>query len=66
MYKRQARRPPALQGPEPAVLDSGTGTGHYLRAVLDGAGSAGRIAAVGLDISKFALRRAAKLSLIHI
>jgi 23S rRNA (guanine745-N1)-methyltransferase len=62
---------PALQGPEPAVLDSGTGTGHYLRAVLDGAGSAGsaasagsygRIAAVGLDISKFALRRAAKLN----
>jgi 23S rRNA (guanine745-N1)-methyltransferase len=62
---------PALQGPEPAVLDSGTGTGHYLRAVLDGAGSAGsaasagsagRIAAVGLDISKFALRRAARLN----
>jgi 23S rRNA (guanine745-N1)-methyltransferase len=53
---------PALQGPEPAVLDSGTGTGHYLRAVLDEAGSGGSIAAIGLDISKFALRRAAKLN----
>lgn len=53
---------PALQGPEPAVLDSGTGTGHYLRAVLDEAGGGGSIAAVGLDISKFALRRAAKLN----
>jgi 23S rRNA (guanine745-N1)-methyltransferase len=50
----------ALQGPEPAVLDSGTGTGHYLRAVLDEAG--GAVAAIGLDISKFALRRAAKLN----
>jgi len=50
----------ALQGPEPAVLDSGTGTGHYLRAVLDEAG--GGVAAIGLDISKFALRRAAKLN----
>lgn len=53
---------PALQGPGPAVLDSGTGTGHYLRAVLDQAGSGGPVAAVGLDISKFALRRAAKLN----
>jgi 23S rRNA (guanine745-N1)-methyltransferase len=45
------------------VLDAGTGTGHYLRAVLD------RLAldttpaeAIGLDISKFALRRAARLN----
>lgn len=52
---------PALQGPEPAVLDSGTGTGHYLRAVLDQA-HGGPVAAIGLDISKFALRRAAKLN----
>ncbi|WP_395403941.1 putative RNA methyltransferase [Arthrobacter sp. UC242_113] len=65
---------PALNGPAPTVLDSGTGTGHYLRAVLDylgdrvknrepgdGAGVDG-VAAVGLDISKFALRRAAKLN----
>ena len=69
---------PALNGPAPTVLDSGTGTGHYLRAVLDylgdhlthrehgdGAGGmdgAAGVAAVGLDISKFALRRAAKLN----
>jgi 23S rRNA (guanine745-N1)-methyltransferase len=63
---------PALNGPAPTVLDSGTGTGHYLRAVLDylkdgqlknrdGDGADG-VAAVGLDISKFALRRAAKLN----
>jgi 23S rRNA (guanine745-N1)-methyltransferase len=66
---------PALNGSAPTVLDSGTGTGHYLRAVLDylddqlknrepgdgGDGAAG-VAAVGLDISKFALRRAAKLN----
>ncbi|RAM36388.1 putative RNA methyltransferase [Arthrobacter globiformis] len=63
---------PALNGPAPTVLDSGTGTGHYLRALLDylgdhlktserGDGGDG-VAAVGLDISKFALRRAAKLN----
>jgi 23S rRNA (guanine745-N1)-methyltransferase len=63
----------ALHGPAPTVLDSGTGTGHYLRAILDyldsahvdgahdPAGADG-VAAVGLDISKFALRRAAKLN----
>ncbi|MCU1541971.1 MAG: methyltransferase protein [Arthrobacter sp.] len=50
------------------VLDAGTGTGHYLRALLDrtapkGSAPAGRpVAAIGLDISKFALRRAAKLN----
>jgi 23S rRNA (guanine745-N1)-methyltransferase len=70
---------PALNGPAPTVLDSGTGTGHYLRAVLDYLASsdlenresmdgrsqpdgANGVAAVGLDISKFALRRAAKLN----
>jgi 23S rRNA (guanine745-N1)-methyltransferase len=53
---------PALRGPEPTVLDSGTGTGHYLRAVLDRVGTAVPVAAVGLDISKFALRRAARLN----
>jgi 23S rRNA (guanine745-N1)-methyltransferase len=63
---------PALNGPAPTVFDSGTGTGHYLRALLDylgdhlktserGDGGDG-VAAVGLDISKFALRRAAKLN----
>ena len=75
---------PALNGPAPTVLDSGTGTGHYLRAILDyldsddqlesddhgtaavdgtaPAEGSGGVAAVGLDISKFALRRAAKLN----
>lgn len=53
---------PALQGPDPAVLDSGTGTGHYLRAILDLARGDAPPAAVGLDISKFALRRAARLN----
>jgi 23S rRNA (guanine745-N1)-methyltransferase len=59
---------PALRGPTPTVLDSGTGTGHYLRAILDdvagGSSTAGNeaVAAVGLDISKFALRRAARLN----
>lgn len=54
---------PVLAGGHPAVLDSGTGTGHYLRAVLDAAAAAGRpAAALGLDISKFALRRAARLN----
>lgn len=42
----------------PAILEAGTGTGHYLRAVLDRVPAA----AVGLDISKFALRRAARLN----
>ncbi len=45
------------------MLDSGTGTGHYLRAILDTSRAAKpAIAAVGLDISKFALRRAARLN----
>jgi 23S rRNA (guanine745-N1)-methyltransferase len=46
----------------PLVLDAGTGTGHYLRAVLDRVADSGPAAAVGLDISKFALRRAARLN----
>jgi 23S rRNA (guanine745-N1)-methyltransferase len=41
------------------VLDAGTGTGHYLRALLDRFPGA---AAAGLDISKFALRRAARMN----
>jgi 23S rRNA (guanine745-N1)-methyltransferase len=49
---------PALQRPGAAVLDAGTGTGHYLRAVLDRQPAH----AVALDISKFALRRAAKMN----
>ena len=54
---------PCLSPSRAAVLDSGTGTGHYLRHLLDTA-AAGNIpvAAVGMDISKFALRRAARLN----
>ena len=45
------------------VLDAGTGTGHYLRALLDRAAlDRTPVTAIGLDISKFALRRAAKLN----
>jgi 23S rRNA (guanine745-N1)-methyltransferase len=40
------------------VLDAGTGTGHYLHAVLQDRS----VAAIGLDISKFALRRASRLN----
>jgi 23S rRNA (guanine745-N1)-methyltransferase len=53
---------PALLGPDPAVLDSGTGTGHYLRTILDLSPGDTPVAAVGLDISKFALRRAGRLN----
>ena len=45
------------------VLDSGTGTGHYLRVVLDAVQrTTNSCTAVALDISKFALRRAARLN----
>ena len=63
-----AARQAADTGAVGAVLDAGTGTGHYLRALLDrtiqgnGAGAGSPVAAIGLDISKFALRRAAKLN----
>lgn len=55
---------PCLPEGRSAVLDAGTGTGHYLRAVLDQAAAQNRreVAALGLDISKFALRRAARLN----
>lgn len=49
---------PALAASNAAVLDAGTGTGHYLRAILDRFPAS----AIGLDISKFALRRAARLN----
>jgi 23S rRNA (guanine745-N1)-methyltransferase len=49
---------PALSAPGATVLDAGTGTGHYLRTLLDRTPAA----AIGLDISKFALRRAARLN----
>lgn len=55
--------PGVIPGEPFTVLDSGTGTGHYLRVVLDEVGrAAGNCAAVALDISKFALRRAARLN----
>lgn len=45
------------------VLDSGTGTGQYLRVVLDEVQRAtDSCTAVALDISKFALRRAARIN----
>ena len=51
-------------GPGPdrkLIVDAGTGTGHYLHQVLSAfSPGARRPAAVGLDISKFALRRAAR------
>jgi 23S rRNA (guanine745-N1)-methyltransferase len=49
----------AFTGSVATVLDAGTGTGHYLRTLLDRFPAA---AAVGLDISKFALRRAARMN----
>ena len=64
---RAAAQSPALaraaaQSPA-TVLDAGTGTGHYLRVLLDRLAQARQpVCAVGLDISKFALRRAAKLN----
>lgn len=49
---------PGLPGSGAVLLDSGTGTGNYLRAILDRV----PVASIGLDISKFALRRAARLN----
>ncbi|CAN7364804.1 methyltransferase domain-containing protein [Arthrobacter sp. LjRoot78] len=48
----------ALRGADAAVLDAGTGTGHYLNALL----AVAPASAIGLDISKFALRRAARMN----
>lgn len=48
----------SLQRPDALVLDAGTGTGHYLQAVL----GRSKVAGIGVDISKFALRRAARLN----
>lgn len=54
---------PHLSGGARTVLDSGTGTGHYLRLLLDAVDPpTARVTAIGLDISKFALRRAARLN----
>lgn len=45
------------EGPEGCVVDVGAGTGHYLAALLEAA--PGRVG-LAVDISKFAVRRAAK------
>jgi 23S rRNA (guanine745-N1)-methyltransferase len=50
-------RPEGMR-PQELVVDAGTGTGYYLRALLDRAPAA--TASIGLDLSKFALRRAAR------
>lgn len=49
---------PGLLRSDAVLLDSGTGTGNYLRAILERTPAA----SIGLDISKFALRRAARLN----
>lgn len=54
---------PRLPVEPSVVLDSGTGTGHYLRVLLDATAAEQRtVAALGLDISKFAVRRASRLN----
>lgn len=54
---------PVVAGGECTILDSGTGTGHYLRGLLDRVEPATTsVTAIALDISKFALRRAARLN----
>ncbi|MFJ3959122.1 putative RNA methyltransferase [Arthrobacter sp. NPDC090010] len=48
---------------ETALLDAGAGTGYYLHHLLDALSEDGSApAAVAFDISKFALRRAARLN----
>lgn len=47
--------------PHPAlIVDAGTGTGWYLQQILAALAGGPAAAAVGLDISKFALRKAAR------
>lgn len=54
---------PLLPGGSGTILDSGTGTGYYLRALLDAVEPATPgVTAVALDISKYALRRAARIN----
>lgn len=47
----------ATDDPEPAILEIGAGTGHYLARVLDAVPTA---RGIGLDVSKYAARRIAK------
>lgn len=52
----------ALHGNEhPRVLDAGAGTGYYLRQVLEALPGTTEPGAVALDISRYAMRRAAKV-----
>jgi 23S rRNA (guanine745-N1)-methyltransferase len=45
----------------PRILDAGAGTGYYLRQVLAALPSTQEATAVALDISRYAMRRAAKV-----
>lgn len=45
----------------PRILDAGAGTGYYLSQVLEALPSTTRPSAVALDISRYAMRRAAKV-----
>ncbi|MFL4478630.1 methyltransferase domain-containing protein [Paeniglutamicibacter sp. ORCA_105] len=52
----------ALRGyEEPRILDAGAGTGYYLRQVLQALPGFSSASAVALDISRYAMRRAAKV-----
>lgn len=57
LARRLARLAGPLCPPGGTVLDAGTGTGYYLAALLEAAPGA---AGLGLDASKYALRRAAR------
>ncbi|MGG5172521.1 putative RNA methyltransferase [Pseudarthrobacter sp. J1738] len=58
LAQRIAAKVPITVDHTPVVLDAGTGTGYYLHKVLQNHAAT----AVALDISKFALRRAARLN----
>ncbi|MFL4474756.1 methyltransferase domain-containing protein [Paeniglutamicibacter sp. MACA_103] len=52
----------ALRGLEdPRILDAGAGTGYYLRQVLEALPEVSAASAVAVDISRYAMRRAAKV-----
>ncbi|MBV1778537.1 methyltransferase domain-containing protein [Paeniglutamicibacter sp. ABSL32-1] len=52
----------ALRGNEdPRILDAGAGTGYYLNQVLQALPEYAAASAVALDISRYAMRRAAKV-----
>ena len=52
----------ALRGQEdPRILDAGAGTGYYLRQVLQALPVVSAASAIALDISRYAMRRAAKV-----